>query len=160
MWLCGFEPSFEKLGYNGYRMNFATGKIEHCEVKPQNTENPKKKLNGGGSFNDYTPERFGQDLKENPTVLCSGFANGKLIYIFEFKFECLKDRLQSLLNKRFPNLKRSSGEYLRSASFSFKDYKECSNLRLVYLRENWEEFGEYLSKELINYFKRQKNEKH
>lgn len=160
LWLCGFEPSFEKLGYNGYRMNFATGKIEHCEVKPQNTENPKKKLNGGGSFNDYTPERFGQDLKENPTVLCSGFANGKLIYIFEFKFECLKDRLQSLLNKRFPNLKRSSGEYLRSASFSFKDYKECSNLRLVYLRENWEEFGEYLSKELINYFKRQKNEKH
>ncbi len=42
LWVCGFQPNTEKLGYNGYR------------IKPQNTDDPKKKLNGGGSFNDYT----------------------------------------------------------------------------------------------------------
>jgi len=45
LWVCG---------YNGYRMDVDTGKRVDCEVKPQNTDDPKKKLNGGGSFNDYT----------------------------------------------------------------------------------------------------------
>jgi hypothetical protein len=54
LWLCGFQPNTEKLGYNGYRMDADTGRRVDCEVKPQNTNDPKKKLNGGGSFNDYT----------------------------------------------------------------------------------------------------------
>ncbi len=54
LWVCGFQPNTEKLGYNGYRMDADTGRRVDCEVKPQNTDDPKKKLNGGGSFNDYT----------------------------------------------------------------------------------------------------------
>lgn len=152
LWICGFEPNLEKLGYNGYRLSFPTGKKEYCEVKPQNTYNPNKKLNGGGSFNDYTEERFSKDLKENPTILISGFVGGKLIYIIEIKFECLKGRLEKLLNKRFPQ-GRSPGEFLRSASFSLKDYINCPSLKLVYLREDWEEFKDYLTRDLISFFR-------
>lgn len=149
LWVCGFEPSLEKLGYNGYRIDFATGEIQKCEVKPQNTDNTKKKLNGGGSFNDYTEERFLEDLKN--TVLISGFVEGKLIYIIEIRFECLKDRFEKLLKKRFPE-KRRPGEYLRSASFSLKDYKDCPHFKLAYLRKDWREFKDYIQKELILLF--------
>ena len=35
------------------------------DIKPKNIDNcNKKKLNVGGSFNDYTPERFEKDLKD------------------------------------------------------------------------------------------------
>jgi hypothetical protein len=122
------------FGYNGYRMDVDTGRRVDCEVKPQNTDDPKKKLNGGGSFNDYTLERFSKDLENNPIILVSGFVGGKLIYIFEFKFECLKEKLKGLLERRFPKGQRREGEYLRSAGFSFRDYKDCPALKLAYLR--------------------------
>jgi len=47
--------------------------------------------------------------------LVSGFVGGKLIYIF-------------------PKGQRREGEYLRSAGFSFRDYKDCPSLKLAYLR--------------------------
>jgi hypothetical protein len=40
------------FGYNGYRMDADNGRRVDREVKPQNTDDPRKKLNGGGSFND------------------------------------------------------------------------------------------------------------
>jgi hypothetical protein len=151
LWLSGFEPSLEKLGYNGYRMDAQTGNVQHCEVKPKNTDNPENKLNGGGSFNDYTEERLSADLRNNPTVLISGFVKGKLIYIIEIKFECLKDKLEELLKKRFPN-GRKPGEYLRSGVFSLKDYINCPHFKIVYLRRDWQDFKEYLSKNLVSLF--------
>ena len=152
LWVCGFQPNAEKLGYNGYKMNADTGERIDCEVKPQNTNDPKKKLNGGGSFNDYTRERFERDASNNPVILISGFVMGKLIYIFEIRFACLKARLNELLDKKFSERRREAGEYLRSASFTFKDYRDCSFLRLAYLRENWRDFRSYLSKDLVKYF--------
>jgi len=110
-------------------MDADTGGRIDCEVKPQNTDDPKKKLNGGGSFNDYTLERFSEDLENNPIILVSG-----LIYIFEFRFECLKEKIKGLLERRFSEGKRREGEYLRSARFSFRDYKDCPSLKLAYLR--------------------------
>jgi hypothetical protein len=147
LWMCGFQPNSEKLGYNGYRMDVDTGKRIDCEVKPQNTDDPRKKLNGGGSFNDYTLERFSKDLENNPIILVGG-----LIYIFEFKFECLKEKLKGLLKRRFPKGQRREGEYLRSAGFSFRDYKDCPSLKLAYLRDDWHSFKDYLSRDLTKYF--------
>jgi hypothetical protein len=129
-----------------------TGERIDCEVKPQNTGDPKKKLSGGGSFNDYTRERFERDASNNPIILISGFVMGKLIYIFEIRFACLKARLNELLDKKFSERRREAGEYLRSASFTFTDYRDCSSLRLAYLRENWRDFRNYLSKDLVRYF--------
>jgi len=46
--------------------------------------------------------------------LVSGFVGGRLIYIFS-------------------EGQRKEGEYLRSAGFSFRDYKDCPSLKLAYL---------------------------
>jgi hypothetical protein len=126
LWVCGFQPNTEKLGYNGYRMDADTGRRFDCEVKPQNTDDPRKKLNGGGSFNDYTLERFSKDLENNPIILVSGFVGGKI--------------------------KRREVEYLRSAGFSFRDYKDCPSLKLAYLRDDWRSFKDYLARDLTKYF--------
>jgi len=115
-------------------MLFPSSIKEWCEVKPQNTNSTKKKLNGGGSFNDYTRERFEKDLKQDPTILTSGFVEGKIIFIFEFKFDCIRKKLEDVLSRRFPN--------------------KCSSLRLAFLRENWKDYKNYLSKELINFFEK------
>ncbi len=80
--ISGYEFSTEKLGYNGYKMAVPGGTKVFCEIKPKNVDDcEKKKLNGGGTFNDYTPERFEKDIKENPYILASGFAKGKLLFI-------------------------------------------------------------------------------
>ncbi len=113
-----------------------TQETVYCEVKPQNTDNIKKKLNGGGSFNDYTPERFEEDIKKNPKVLTCGFVHGKLLYIFEFDFKCLEDRLKILIEGRLPEGMRRQGEYLRSAGFSIKHYKDCKSLNVVFIRKD------------------------
>lgn len=154
IYIAGYEPNKEKLGYNGYRQLIDTQKAVYCEVKPQNTDNSKKKLNGGGSFNDYTPERFEKHLKENPKVLTCGFAHGKLLYIFEFDFKCLENRLKTLIYEYFPQGERKRGHYLRSASFSIREYKDCESLNAVFIRKDIDKFRAFLSKELFEVIKK------
>lgn len=132
----GFQPTAEKLGYDGYRQNADTGEIEHCEVKPKNIRSESKaksnpKLSGQGNFTDYTWERFYKNLKDNPRMLVAGFIDGRLIYIFEFNFkeEDFLAKLKAVLSKKFPNGENIEGEYLRSASFSFKDYAKSESLK-------------------------------
>ena len=81
----GFTPDMEKLGYNGYRDTYPNGKL-FCETKPQNirtTSNRKTKLrlNESGSFNDFTWDKLSLYKKDNPTILASGFIDGRLIYL-------------------------------------------------------------------------------
>ena len=137
--LAGYQPNSEKLGYNGFRQNVLTGKVEHCEIKPRNVrsdstaKNPRK-LDGGGNFTDYSWAKFERHQKENPNMLVAGFVDGKLIYIFEFSFN-EKDftaRLQKQLENKFPN-GDISGIYLRSAQFSFIHYKDAESLETIYV---------------------------
>ncbi len=158
--IAGYEPLEEKLGYNGYKLKIGQGgkvfKV-FCEVKPQNVSGEKKrKLDGGGSFNDYTWERFEKDSQQNPMILASGFVEGKLIYIFEFPFECIKRRLEEQLMKKFGSKrKRKKGEYLRSASFSFKHYKNCKSLKVVFsIKEEVDKFEEFLTKDVYKFLKK------
>jgi len=142
--LAGYQPVEGKLGYNGYRMMAIDGsqrtEKHFCEVKPVNVHRKEdgswsRRLNGGGNFSDYTPERLKQHLEEpHLQMLVSGFVDGRLVYILEFPFQCLESRLRERLTKRFPGDVRKANEYLRSASFSFKDYASCfrEKGRLVY----------------------------
>lgn len=137
--LAGYEPSSEKLGYNGFRQNTPTGPVEYCEIKPPNvrsnsTAKTKRKLNGGGSFSDYTWEKFEKVQKENPNMLVAGFVDGRLIYIFEFSFneQSFTSLLKERLKKRFPN-GDITGEYLRGSAFSFKHYKDAESLKTIYI---------------------------
>lgn len=154
LYITGYEPNQAKLGYNGYRFASDIGQNIYCEVKPKNTDNPRKKLDGGGSFNDYTPERFQKDLENNPRIFACGYVNGQLVYIFSFEFRCLASKIGSLLEKRFGSeLVRKSGEYLRSASFSIADYQECPSTEVVFLSPKWEKYKKFLSKRVIEFIK-------
>ena len=133
--LAGYQPNTEKLGYNGFRRDALTGGTEYCEIKPTNirtdsTRKQPRKLNGGGNFTDYTWARFGQHSDDNPTVLVAGFVDARLVYIFEFNFNepDFTGRLRGQLMKHFPE-GDVSGLYLRSASFTFRHYKNASSLQ-------------------------------
>lgn len=154
--LAGYTPIDTKIGYNGFKQSTQIGgKAIACEAKPQNLnteDNNKRKrprrLNGGGNFTDYTHKRFAKDKKENPKMLISGFVDGELIYILEFTFRCSSfgERLIRQIRKRFPRGDRP-GEFLRSANFTFEHYKDCEELKVIYLeREKLEKHKEQLTK--------------
>ena len=137
--LAGYQPNSEKLGYNGFRQNVLTGKVEQCEIKPRNvrsdsTAKTPRKLDGGGNFTDYSWGKFERHQKENPNMLVAGFVDGRLIHIFEFSFneQDFTSRLQEQLERRFPN-GDLTGEYLRSAQFSFIHYKDAESLETIYI---------------------------
>lgn len=140
--LAGYSHQDTKIGYNGFKQSTTIGgEVIAAEAKPQNinTEDNKKrksprKLNGGGNFTDYTHKRLKKDLKANLNVLASGFVDGELVYILEFPFNysSFVANLRGQLQKRFPKTKKA-GEFLRSASFTFKHYKSCRALKSVYI---------------------------
>lgn len=142
--VAGYKHRPTKIGYNGFRQSTAIGgKTVECEAKPQNIntgENKirknQRKLNGGGNFSDYTYERLKKDFKANLNMLVSGFIDGQLIYILEFpfKYSGFVKNLKRRLKKYFLKKKRP-GEFLRSAIFTFKNYKNCKELKLVYLNQ-------------------------
>lgn len=142
--VAGYEPSTKKLGYNGFRQNTPTGTIEYCEIKPRNfrtdsTAKKPTKLNGGGNFTDYTWKRFKKHQEENPNMLIAGFVDGHLIYIFGFSFceQSFTSRLEEQLKHRFPD-GDIEGEYGRSASFTFKHYKDADSLETIYIASKQE----------------------
>ena len=149
--VAGYTHHTQKLGYNGYRQIGIGEGCEYCEVKPKNINKSDekikdKKLSGDGNFTDYTWDRFDRDYKANLNMLISGFIDGKLIYIIEFPFKnndfC--NRLKIQLEKKFPNKIRKEGDYLRSCSFSFKDYIYSNDFKIKFLLQK-EELQEYSS---------------
>lgn len=157
--LSGYEPNPEKLGYNGFRQNTLTGKVEHCEIKPKNirsdsTAKTPAKLDGGGNFTDYTWDRFSKHQTGNPNMVIAGFVDGQLIYIFEFSFneESFTTRLQEQLENRFPH-DDIEGEYLRSAQFTFNHYVDAESLKTIYVapREVLTKVQSHIRKKLFTY---------
>ena len=88
--MSGYEHSERKIGFNGFRQT-SMGKTLFCEAKPKNFDgrigknkkgerkNSPAKLNGYGNFSDYTHKRLERDKEENPSMLISGFVDGKLM---------------------------------------------------------------------------------
>lgn len=137
--VAGYQHQETKLGYNGFKQSsFDPGKTINCEAKPKNVNTENKtiaKLNGGGNFSDYTFKRLKKHKKEEGlNMLVSGFIDGKLIYVIEFPFNSsgFIKRLRKLLLKRFPDGKDKVSEYLRSAEFSYKHYKNTKKLKIIY----------------------------
>ncbi|MDR2905141.1 MAG: hypothetical protein LBU73_04210 [Helicobacteraceae bacterium] len=156
--ICGYRRHESKLGYNGYRQTTIGGKTkyEFCEVKPKNIsgkEPAKGKLNAAGNFTDYTWDRFDKDYENNPNMLVSGFVSGKLIYIFEFEFrtKSFVERLRKLLENKFPNRVRKSRDYLRSASFDYKNFTYDPNTKIHYLasKEELLNYKEFINKDFF-----------
>jgi hypothetical protein len=151
MMMAGYESkvSGTKLGYNG-----TTSKGNPCEVKPANIRSGSgNKLNGGGSFNDFTYERLDKYQRDKVMMVVSGFVDARLIYVLEFPFSYSEfiQRIQDQLERHFSRGERAPGQYLRGAQFSFKNYKECSQLKVIYKEPNISKFRQFLTRELFNF---------
>ena len=152
--IAGYSHNTSKIGYNGFKQAI-DGKPINCEAKPKNIERTgANKLNGGGNFTDYTFARFNKHKDENFNMLISGFVDGQLLYILEFPFNSkpFTDKLEVQLRRRFPAGDRT-GEYLRSASFDFKDYKDAENLKVIYKieKEKADEFRSLVRRNLFEF---------
>jgi hypothetical protein len=160
--LAGYKHKQGKIGYNGFRQDaIIPGRTIKCEAKPKNidteefekfTKGERKtspaKLNGGGNFTDYTPNRLKKDKKEKDlNMLVSGFIDGKLIYIIEFPFNCpdFIANLEKQIKRWQSKLKGSrsvKGQFLRSATFDYKHFINCPKLKIVFLL-NKKELSKY-----------------
>lgn len=143
------QPSGTKLGYNG-----KTSGGHPCEVKPVNIRSDSgNKLNGGGNFSDFTYERLDRYQQDNAMMLVSGFIDARLIYILEFPFSHPRfvQRLQEQLERHFARGERSPGQFLRSAQFSFRNYKDCPQLKAIYKDPQISKYGQFITGELFSF---------
>jgi hypothetical protein len=169
--LAGYTHNTKKIGFNGFKQS-SSNKPINCEAKPKNyhtqdfldykegkRKNPPAKLNGNGNFTDYTWARLAKDKISNLNMLISGFIDGQLIYLFEFPFleKTFLAKLENLLKKRFPHGDKT-GEYLRSASFSFQDYAKSRQIKVIYviIHQKLKEYQPYLNKNLFQFLSKTK----
>ncbi|MBY0110573.1 hypothetical protein K2Y00_01000 [Patescibacteria group bacterium] len=163
--VAGYTHSDGKIGFDGVKTE--NGITKECEAKPRNIRSADVKaykegtrktkpalLDAGGSVNDYTLARFEKDKRENPTMLMSGFVDGKLIFILSIPFNSpgIITSLETQLTKRFPNGAAPS-QYLRGARVCFKDYKDDAALKVEFIaqKSDIEANKPYISKPLYDY---------
>ena len=167
--LAGYTHNTKKIGFNGFKQS-SIGTPINCEAKPKNFStqdfldykngikktNPAK-LNGGGSFNDYTWARFKKDKKTKFNMLISGFVDGQLIYLLEipFNYQGLTDKLETQLKKILPDGDKPN-RYVRGASFAFVDYKNASSLKPIFVisKQKLQNVKSYINKDLFAYLEK------
>ncbi len=148
-----YEPRKKKLGFNGFNPQTNVD----CDVKPINIlSGTKDRLNGGGNFSDLTPERVDKYEQKGKSfhIIASGFVDGRLVYILEFPYRCIAKRIRKQVENRFPNWVRKAGEYVRGSTFSFTHYKDCSDLRPIFVNSDLERYQKYLTRELYELLRR------
>ena len=151
----GYTHKEKKIGYNGFKQDAFSGKIINCEAKPKNVDTNSKspdKLKGYGNFSDYRFARLEKDTKEKSlNMLVSGFVDGRLIYILEFPFSYspFVNNLREQLLRRFPKGEDIPTEYLRSASFNYRHFINCKDLKIIYLSSKSElhKYQKYIVKD-------------
>lgn len=155
--LTGYIPNEEKIGYDGYKIENGIKK-NFIEIKPKNIytkENGKlnSKLNGSGNFTDFRWAKLERIKKDDIYMVISGFSHGKIVYILKFKFNTndFLNKLERQLIKRFPEKKDIEGQWLRSATFGFKDYKNAESLELIYKCQDIENHKKEITKNLYEW---------
>ncbi len=120
----------KKLSYDGFDVYG-----NHYEVKPANIntgQRIRRKLDGGGSYNDMTWARHYKYLEENPRVLISGFVDGLLAYIFEVPYFVFRIYMEEKLMKHL-GATDTPYKYLRSFKFTFKHWKDYPDIKTVFI---------------------------
>jgi len=87
LYLLGYDFNLEKHGHDG--VDSKTGKLK--EVKPRYIK-AGDKLGSSGNFNDMTLDLL--ETKEDYDVICSMFTEDKLIYVVEFPFSAIYERIK------------------------------------------------------------------
>ena len=101
------------------------------EVKPKNYTG--KRTNGSGCFNDYTRKRWEKDCNVNLPIIASLFAKGVLIYVVEFKFECIANRLDEQIIRV---CEREGNRYVRSCSWTYSNWIDNPDLIVHYINKD------------------------
>lgn len=123
--MVGLRPSEGKQGYDD--------DFEAIEVKPVNYTGSGK-LDGKGSFSDLTWKRHKKYLKDKVRMLISGFHKGKLLFIIEFPYASIKNRIEYILNNKLPN-GDVKGVYVRTVAFNYKHWTD-GKYKTLYVRPN------------------------
>jgi hypothetical protein len=101
------------------------------EIKPKNYTTQRH--NGGGCFNDYTRKRYEKDCNVNLPIIASLFAKGMLIYVVEFRFEAIANRL----NEQIIRVCESEGNrYVRSCSWTYANWIDNPDLVVHYINKD------------------------
>ena len=100
------------------------------EIKPKNWTG--KRTNGGGCFNDYTRKRWKKDCNVNLPIIASLFAKGMLIYVVEFTFDCIADRLDEQITRI---CEEQGNRYVRSCTWSYSNWIDYPMLRVHYINK-------------------------
>lgn len=137
--MVGLRPSEGKLGYDD--------DFEAIEVKPVNFTG-RGKLDGKGSFSDFTWKRHKKYLADNVRMLVSGFYMGKLLFIVEFPYASIKDRVESVLSRKLPN-GDMKGVYVRTTAFTYKHWQEQTH-KILYVRETIDMYKKVFNKKFYN----------
>lgn len=154
--IAGYTHNTNKIGFNGFK-HTTSGKSIACEAKPKNifsqdltdylngTRKTFHKLRGNGNFTDYTWARLAKDKAAHLHMLGSGFVDGKLLYLLEFPFKTptFIQKLETQLHTMFPH-GDESGKYLRSATFSYKDFIADNQTKLVYHASDISNYQDYI----------------
>jgi len=101
------------------------------EIKPKNW-NGVKRTDGGGCFNDYTRKRWKKDCNVNLPIIASLFAKGMLIYVVEFTFDTIADRLDEQITRI---CEEQGNRYVRSCTWSYKHWIDYPMLRVHYINK-------------------------
>lgn len=140
--MVGLRPSEGKRGYDD--------DFEAIEVKPVNYTG-KEKLNGKGSFSDLTWARHHRYIKDNVKMLISGFQNGKILFIVEFSYSSIQDRLEGLLKKKLPN-GDVQNTYVRTAAFNHVHWKD-QQYTIKFLHDDIDTYKNIFSKKFFKLLK-------
>ena len=100
------------------------------EIKPKNYTG--KRTNGGGCFNDYTRKRWEKDCNVNLPIISSLFAEGMLIYVVEFTFDTIADRLDEQITRI---CEEQGNRYVRSCSWTYANWIDYPMLGVHYLNK-------------------------
>ena len=122
----GYTKNQAKHGHDGYH----NVRKKFVEVKPQYAHvcaitNKQNKLSGGGSFNDITMAKI--EVMSEWDVVCSGFAEDRVIFILRFPAEYIIPYLTTTLNKII-----GIAERRKTISFNWHQYKDCKDLEIIW----------------------------
>ena len=101
------------------------------EIKPKNYTG--KRTNGGGCFNDYTRKRWERDCSVNLPIISSLFAKGMLIYVVEFTFDTIADRLDEQITRI---CEEQRNRYVRSCSWTYSNWIDYPMLKVHYINKD------------------------
>jgi len=101
------------------------------EIKPKNYTG--KRTNGGGCFNDYTRKRWQKDCNVNLPIIASLFYKGMLVYVVEFTFDTIADRLDEQITRI---CEEQRNRYVRSCSWTYSNWIDYPMLKVHYINKD------------------------